>query len=382
MGDNGNAPPIVVGDFYWARTTTATSGDQGSTTFTWTIEDFKNHLDKENGMIWSPSFSVTGPNDKKTNWQLTMLSKEPVGHDDVDDNSRDIVLFLEYKDDFDVTDEPIEKISFSLSILNERFQKEKTKKVIRCISDVVSNVEISLKELEDSPHLLPNGNLTVVCDLTVYSPEATPSVSGFPCEKLAPPIDNCLKQMSEPFGKFFGNKKFSDVKIISGDEEFHCHRIILSGRSPVFEAMFRTDMIENNSEEVPIKDIDPKVVREMLHFIYNGATSTETVMEEIGKELLGAAEMYQLDLLKEKCEEKLCSFLDVSNSVELLVLADLHRASKLRSMALSLVARNMDTIVKTDVYQDFIIRHPVLTLEVTKALVQKAGSKKKRKRND
>ena len=117
MGDNGNAPPIVVGDFYWARTTTATSGDQGSTTFTWTIEDFKNHLDKEDEMIWSPSFSVTGPNDKKTNWELRMY---PKGYDDVDGNSRDIVLYLANQDNFGVTDEPIEKISFSLSILNER----------------------------------------------------------------------------------------------------------------------------------------------------------------------------------------------------------------------------------------------------------------------
>ena len=187
--------------------------------------------------------------------------------------------------------------------------------------------------------------------------------------------------MSEQIGKQFGNKKFSDVKIISGNEEFHCHRIILSARSPVFEAMFRSDMIENNSEEVCIQDIDPEVVREILHFIYTGAPSTETVMEEIGKELLGAAEMYQLDLLKNKCEEKLCSSLDVSNSVELLVLADLHQASMLRRMALSLVARNMDTIVNTDVYKDFIIRHPVLTLEVTKAMVQKAGIKRKREDN-
>ena len=268
MGDNGNAPPIVVGDFYWCRTTTATSGDQGSTTFTWTIEDFKNRPEEKNETIRSPSFSVTGPHDKKTNWVLRMF---PKGCDYVDENSRPIVLYLANQDDFGVT----EKISFSLSILNERFQKEKTKKVVGCSTDdyescIVGDLEISPEELEDSPHLLPNGNLTVVCDLTVYSPEATPSVSGFPCEKLAPPIDNCLKQMIEPFGKFFGNKKFSDVKIISGDEEFHCHRIILSGRSPVFEAMFRSDMTENNSEEVCIKDIDPKVVREMLHFIYNG----------------------------------------------------------------------------------------------------------------
>ena len=101
-------------------------------------------------------------------------------------------------------------------------------------------------------------------------------------------------------------------------------------------------------------------------------------MDEIGKDLLGAADQYQLDLLKNKCEEKLCSSLEVSNSVELLVLADLYQASKLRRMALRLVARNMDTLVDTDVYEDFTSRHPTLAVQITKALVQKAGINRKR----
>ena len=89
-----------------------------------------------------------------------------------------------------------------------------------------------------------------------------------------------------------------------------------------------------------------------------------------------------MDLLKNKCEEKLCSFLDVGNSVELLVLADRHQASKLRRMALRLVARNMDSIVNTDVYGDFARHHPALAVEITKALVQKAGIKRKRDNRD
>ena len=104
-------------------------------------------------------------------------------------------------------------------------------------------------------------------------------------------------------------------------------------------------------------------------------------MDEIGKDLLGAADQYQLDLLKNKCEEKLCSSLEASNSVELLVLADLHHAPKLRRMALGLVTRNMDTIVNTDVYKDFTHHHPALALEITKALVQNAGISRKRKIN-
>merc|ERR1712025_440858 len=118
----------------------------------------------------------------------------------------------------------------------------------------------------------------------------------------------------------------------------------------------------------------------MLYFIYNGATSTETVMDEIGKDLLGAADQYQLDLLKDKCEEKLCSSSEVCNSVELLVLADLHHASKLRNMALRLVAKNMDTIVNTNVYDDFARHHPALSVEITKFLVKTAGIRRKRRR--
>jgi len=184
-------------------------------------------------------------------------------------------------------------------------------------------------------------------------------------------VDNCGKQMIEQVGKLFGEKKFSDVKITCGKEVFPCHRSILSVRSPVFAAMFQSDMIENSSRIVDIKDTKPEVVKEMLHFIYHGTTSTKNVKDELVWDLLVAADQYQLNLLKNKCEEKMCSTLDVNNSVEMLVLADLHRTFKLRKMSLMLVADNMKTIVNTDVYKEFNARHPDLALEITKALVQK-----------
>ena len=193
------------------------------------------------------------------------------------------------------------------------------------------------------------------------------SGSEFHDERLVP-RDDYEKQMNQQIGKLLGDQKFSDVRIICGEVVFDCHRSILSVRSPVFEAMFQSEMLEN-LKEVVIKDHRPEVVKEMLHFIYNGATSTETVMNEIGKDLLGAADQYQLDILKNKCEEKLCSSLEFSNSVELLVLADLHHLSKLRSMALRLVARNMDTIVDTDVYKDFARHHPDISKEITNFVV-------------
>ena len=361
MGDN--KPPVLESDS-WCRTTI---GDKASTSFTWTIEDFLNRPEEFGEFIVSSSFTVSGPNDLTT-WELNLYPKGDIL------SPGNYVAF-----DLSNKERNTEKAHFSLSILNERGQKEKTANFLtddymrateRGKLDFSWSCFCSIQELKNNPNLLPNGKLTLVCDLTVYGPDKTTSGSKFPDEIVAP-VNNSYKQLSEHFGKLFNNKTSSDAKIMCGNEEFFCHKIILSVRSPVFEAMFQTDMIENNREVVLIQDIKPEVVKEMLHFIYTGVVSTENVMDEIGKDLLSAADQYQLEILKSKCEEKLCSSLEVSNSIELLVLAELHKAYKLRRMALRLVIRNMDTIVDTDVYEELVKHHPGLTMEITRSLVKK-----------
>ena len=383
MGDN--FPPEIESDS-WCRTS---SGDKASITFSWTIEDFLNRPEKLGESLLSSPFTVAGPGDKVTTWELKTYPKgereydSEASEDEETTDNKYVPLYLRN------TEKTPEKAKFKMSILNGRRQKKKsvdfsTKEYIEISEGGKCSVGygiVSIKELKDHPDLLPGGNLTFVCGLTVHGPAVTRSGSKFPDEKLSI-VDNCGKEMNDQIGKLFGERKFSDVKITCGEEVFDCHRNILSVRSPVFDAMFQSDMVENRSKNVLIKDIKPKVVKEMLYFIYNGATSTENVMDEIGRDLLGAADQYQLELLKNNCEEKLCSLLDASNSVELLVLADLHKAFRLRRMALKLVTKNMDAIVNTEVYKDFIAHHPGLNLEITQALVQKVGAKRKRENAD
>ena len=78
--------------------------------------------------------------------------------------------------------------------------------------------------------------------------------------------------------------------------------------------------------------------------------------------------------LKKICEDKLCSTLKVDNSIECLVLGDLHNASKLKKMALELVAKNMSKIVETDVYKNLFIQRPLLAWELSKVNVQEETS--------
>ena len=171
MADN-NAPPVESDS--WCRTT---SGEKASTTFTWTIDDFWNRPEKAGESTTSSTFTVTGPNDKVTNWGLRLYPKGVS-----DDDNGDIDIYLYNKS----IEGNAEKAHVSFSILNERGLKEQTDdiptKEYTTSTEVIGSYFISIEELKDNPHLLPNGNLTVVCDLTVYGPEATISGSKFPDE--------------------------------------------------------------------------------------------------------------------------------------------------------------------------------------------------------
>ena len=125
-------------------------------------------------------------------------------------------------------------------------------------------------------------------------------------------------------------------------------------------------------------------------------------------ELLAAAEQYQLELLKSICEEKLCSCLEIGNSVNYLVLGDMYQvcvilsaflqyptiklyecletsrikinlksdfvpsvfdmmsfqAPILKRMAMQFVVRNMSSVVRSRDWKECLLDHPALMAEV------------------
>ncbi|KAF8754890.1 hypothetical protein HU200_011363 [Digitaria exilis] len=85
-------------------------------------------------------------------------------------------------------------------------------------------------------------------------------------------------------------------------------------------------MKENTMNFIRIDDMDARVFKAMLHFIY-----TDT-MADIDKEdvlvmtqhLLVAADRYDLERLKLICEDKLCEYIDTSTVAATLALAEQH----------------------------------------------------------
>jgi len=174
-------------------------------------------------------------------------------------------------------------------------------------------------------------------------------------------------QMMEDLEKAYADKRFLDVTVTCGDASFKCNKFMLTARSPVFKAMFQHDNKESQSNVVEIKDIESKVLEEILHYIHTGDAPN---IKNLAKDLLAAADFYQLDQLKTRCQELLSESLDPENAIEMLYLSEKFSAQKLRIEALKFVANNSNSVNWKDLEED----HP-LNQEIIDSLLTKIAEK-------
>ncbi|KAL2927697.1 BTB/POZ and MATH domain-containing protein 4 [Bienertia sinuspersici] len=97
-----------------------------------------------------------------------------------------------------------------------------------------------------------------------------------------------------------------------------------------------------------VTDVEPKVFKAMLHFIYKDALVEEAELTPlssceshiadllIGK-LLAAADKYELGRLRQLCESSLCKGISVNTVGEILALADCHHATELKALLCALM---------------------------------------------
>jgi speckle-type POZ protein len=145
-----------------------------------------------------------------------------------------------------------------------------------------------------------------------------------------------------------GSERGADVTLLCGEMRVRAHSLILSARSPVFQALL-TGELAVRLDAVPVPDeIDAPTLRRMLSFIYTD--ECEPASAEEAQHLLNAADHYGLIRLQAICERKLVKLLSVKNAAYTLTLADQHGATTLKNAALRFVAKNAD-VLHTDGWQ-------------------------------
>ena len=90
--------------------------------------------------------------------------------------------------------------------------------------------------------------------------------------------------------------QFADFIIRSEnpEEQIKVHKNVLAHRSPVFRRMFSSNMIEAEKSELIIKDFEWSRVKAFIQVLYDETLKEDSEAEEIAKDILKLAHMYQV----------------------------------------------------------------------------------------
>ena len=317
-------PPDVPCDVWCSTDLNITKTSK--VTFVWTIKGFKNKRGEYGSgkSITSRVFNLADPDGgySGSNWVLEIY---PNGEDY---HSSSVVTYLRN------TSSSYVSTKVELSYL-DRSGNRKTPKSASFKCESLNSYQIKLlntpfDNLNDD-NTMPDGNLTLVCDLTTFGGKKTSYGYGRKTEdvpdipkKLTPNVTKeqqvAMVKLTEDFQSLLLAKDLSDVQIKCGDETLDAHKAILSARSPVFGRMFASEMTEKKDKHVEIKELSGgvAVVKEMLAFIYTGscAVTKENPDLELTADLLKAAERYQLESLKTMCGGILASKATAKNCLQ------------------------------------------------------------------
>ncbi|CAN8252490.1 unnamed protein product [Cochlearia groenlandica] len=184
------------------------------------------------------------------------------------------------------------------------------------------------------------------------------------------------------FGVLLDTMEGSDVTFDIAGEKFLAHKLVLAARSPFFKSKLFNEH-EANTKEVTLSDMEPKVFKALLHFMYKDSlpedvelVTTHTFdllkMPEINEtlivKLLAAADKYKLNRLRLLCESHICKAVSVKSIAKILVLADRYNAKELKSVCLKFAAENLAAVLETDGYQQLKEESLSLQSELLKAV--------------
>ncbi|CAN6373099.1 unnamed protein product [Urochloa humidicola] len=190
---------------------------------------------------------------------------------------------------------------------------------------------------------LKDGYFCIRCDVTVVLETRE--------ESVVPPLE-----MHQHLGDLLDSKIGVDITFDVGSETFVAHKNILAARSPVFMAeFFGGPMKESVASRVRIHDMEPRVFKAMLHFIYTESVPEIARGEDkivMAQHLLVAADRYALGRLKSICVANLRMWVNKSVAVTTLVLAEQHGCPQLKEACFKIL-KSFDSYKEPLVGYDF-----------------------------
>ena len=318
--------------------------------FQWEIEHFWHRSEELGEKIISPTFPISPGSFK---WTLDVYPKGRT-----DPFKQYVAVYLKLQ----ATVYSKVAVQLAISIVDRKSGKRNTKighKIFKmgqsCGWDNFVDRRLLLDEARK---LLPNNKLTLLCQVQVYCNNSDIQLQSIK--------DHTDQDLSHSLRKLLDYGYFSDATISVGGQNFRVHRSILSVRSPVLSAMFRSQ--RNGSNHYEIDEIDKEIFEKVLQFAYTGRADNLTEMTAV--DLLSAANKLDMRLLKIICQQVLVNCLNVDNSCYYLILSDLYDAGDLKKNVTSFLLRNSDAVTKTAGWTFMNASHPVLADDIIAKLAK------------
>ena len=217
-----------------------------------------------------------------------------------------------------------------------------------------------------------NDTVIIELELYVYGDKKNTTVKALKetVEHFESVVEVPASTLAEDLCELFNTSNFSDVVFVVDGVRFPAHKAILAIRSPMLYAMFGCGMRESSATEVVVDDIDKDVFQEILRFIYSGHVSLE-MLETQPMQLLAAADKYDLYRLKCICENLLFERMTCEDCADVLVAADMHNASALKSRCLSFMtesAGRVREVMDSDAFKHLSDTRPQLLVAIMQAM--------------
>jgi hypothetical protein len=152
----------------------------------------------------------------------------------------------------------------------------------------------------------------------------------------------------------------SDVQFVVEGQTIYAHKILCL-RCPYFRNMLMGEYMESRAESIAIPDVKHSTFLLLLEYLYTDAVN---ITVETAMELFQVADRFAIDRLKELCEQKMLSTIEVDTAGHILLTADQHNAQNLREKCMTYVLRHFDRVSVTPAFEEMGRTNVDLVFEV------------------
>jgi speckle-type POZ protein len=125
---------------------------------------------------------------------------------------------------------------------------------------------------------------------------------------------------------------------------------------------------EGRTKVVEVDDIEPLVFKEMLRYLYTGR-APKLDEDDMTEPLFLAADKYQIEALKDLCEQSLVSKFNVQTVIHCLVLAHLHSAPQLLEASLMFMEEHKKEVKSRPEWKELMKSYPDLFFQASNRMI-------------